>query len=85
MACIPIKVVPSSSRNKICGWYGKQIKIKVQAPPEGGKANKAVLDLIDRTFGFKKSDIRIVSGETSVDKVVEVIGLSEEDLKEMNF
>ena len=69
----------------MCGWYGEQIKIKVQAPPEGGKANKAVLDLISKTWDLKKSDIRIVSGETSADKLVEVIGLSEEDLKEMNF
>ena len=89
MACISVRVVPSSSRNKIVGWYGKQIKIKVQAPPEGGKANKAVLALIRREFGFKRSDIEIVSGKKSMDKVVEVTGISEEELEQtltsMNF
>ena len=89
MACISVRVVPSSSRNKIVGWYGKQIKIKVQAPPEGGKANKAVLALICREFGFKRSEIEIVSGKKSVDKVVEVPAISEEELAEtltsMNF
>lgn len=85
MACISIKVVPSSSRNKICGWHDKRLKIKVQAPPEDGKANKAVLNLISTTLGFKKSDIRIVSGDTSPHKLVEVLGLSDERLKEMNF
>jgi uncharacterized protein (TIGR00251 family) len=89
MACISVRVVPSSSRNKIVGWYGKQIKIQVQAPPEGGKANKAVLALISREFGFKRSDIEIVSGKKSMDKVVEVPAISEEELAEtltsMNF
>ena len=81
MAYISVRVVPSSSRNKIVGWYGKQIKIKVQAPPEGGRANKAVLDLISREFGFQRSKIEIVSGEKSVDKVVEVSAISDEDLE----
>jgi uncharacterized protein (TIGR00251 family) len=81
MACISVRVVPSSSRNKIVGWYGNQIKIKVQAPPEGGKANKAVLALISREFGFKRSDIEIVSGKKSMDKVVEVPAMSEEELE----
>ena len=89
MACISVRVVPSSSRNRIVGWYGKQIKIKVQAPPEGGKANKAVLALMSREFGFKRSDIEIVSGKKSMDKVVEVTAISEEELAtaltSMNF
>ena len=85
MACMSIRVIPSSSRNQICGWHDKQLKIKVQAPPEDGEANKAVLDLISKTLGVKKSHIRIVSGHTSAQKVVEVIGLSDEELGEMNF
>lgn len=85
VARIRVKVVPSSSRNKICGWYGKQMKIKVQAPPEGGRANKAVLELIGETFGVKKSDVRLVSGTRSPEKVIEIRGLSEEALEGMNF
>ncbi len=85
MASIPVKVVPSSSRNQICGWHGKQLKIKVQAPPEGGRANKAVVELLRKRFGLKKSAVQIVVGKTSVDKVLEVSGVSKDDIMGMQF
>ncbi|MGE9292806.1 MAG: DUF167 domain-containing protein, partial [Puniceicoccales bacterium] len=43
---LAVKVVPSSSRNAPAGWLGEAFKIKVQAPPERGKANKAVTKLL---------------------------------------
>ena len=44
--------------------------MSVQAPPERGKANKDVLALVAETFGLASSDVSIVAGETSPDKVV---------------
>ena len=82
MAYISVKVLPSSSTSRIVGPYGDRIKIKVQAPPEGGKANRAVIDLISRDLAVPKSDVRIVSGGKTMDKVVEITGLPPERLKQ---
>lgn len=76
---IPIKVVPGSSKNAIAGWMGDTLRIKVMAPPEKGKANQAVEQLIARALGLAKGDVSIVSGQSSPQKVVEICGLSEAD------
>ena len=46
MATIEVKVVPGASRDRVVGRYGDGIKVQVSAPPEGGRANKAVVDVI---------------------------------------
>ena len=73
---IPIKVVPNSSRDTIAGILGGMLKIKVAAPPEGGKANRAVCDLIADALGVGKGDVQVVSGKTNPNKRVFVRGLS---------
>ena len=37
-----IKAVPGASRNQITGIVGDRLKVRTSAPPEGGKANKAI-------------------------------------------
>ncbi len=74
MGKIDVKVVPSSSRDLIVGWLGESLKIKVQAPPEKGKANAAVIDLLASKFSIDKGLIEIVSGQSSPSKVVSIHG-----------
>jgi uncharacterized protein (TIGR00251 family) len=52
------------------GVHGGALKLSVKAPPERGKANREVLALVSDAFGLAASDVEIVSGETSPDKVV---------------
>ena len=67
---LQIKVIPSSSRDSIEGWLGDRLKIKVAAPPEKGKANKAVLSLLQRSLSLDKASITLTSGTTSSHKTV---------------
>ena len=60
-----IKVIPSSSRDSIAGWLGDSLKIKVRAPPEKGRANKAVIGLLAKQLDISTKDITLVSGQTS--------------------
>jgi uncharacterized protein len=68
---IDIKVFPRSSREELVSKDGI-IKAYVNAPPDRGKANAAVIALVSREYGVRKRDVRIVSGETSRNKVLEI-------------
>ena len=46
--------------------------VKVKEPPIEGKANRAVVRVLARHFGVAPSRVRIVSGLTSKDKVIEI-------------
>ena len=49
------------------------IEIGVMANPVKGEANLEIIKKIAKHFGISKSNVRIVSGEKSRDKVVEVV------------
>ena len=69
-----LTVVPKSSRNRIVGWVGDRLKVQVTAPPERGKANDAVIDVLAEAIGLARHRIRLVAGQTSPLKTVEIDG-----------
>jgi uncharacterized protein (TIGR00251 family) len=69
---LQIKVIPSSSKDSIAGWLDDTLRIKVKAPPEKGKANKAVIRLLESILSLPKGSITISSGLTSAIKIVEI-------------
>lgn len=79
---LAIKVVPNASRDQVAGWLGEELKIRVSAPPEDGKANKAVEKLLARHLRIKSSQVTVVSGFSNPRKVVEIEGVSEHLLHE---
>lgn len=70
-----IKVVPGASRSEIVGPLGDRLKVRVAAPAEGGKANRAVVELLREWLSVK--DVEIVAGHSSGEKTVRVGGLTE--------
>ena len=70
-----LRVVPGAKSAGIVGRHGEAWKLRVTAPPERGRANEAALKLLAATLGVEPGDVRLVSGETSRDKVVEVSGI----------
>lgn len=69
---LQVRVSPGAARERVLGWRGEALKVAVQAPPERGKANKAVVSLLAEVLGLPEASIRVVSGETSRDKVLEL-------------
>ena len=60
---------PSGARrNEIRGVQDGMLKVSVTQVPEKGKANKAVIDLLAKKLGLKKSQIELIDGETSHQK-----------------
>ena len=80
MGLIDVKVVPGSSRDRVAGRYADGIKVQVSAPPEGGKANAAVVELLAAALGLKPQQVQVVKGHTQARKVVDVAGMEPADV-----
>ncbi|KPJ68597.1 hypothetical protein AMJ44_06230 [candidate division WOR-1 bacterium DG_54_3] len=68
---LTIRVIPNARKNKVVVEEGR-IKVYLTAPPVEGKANKTLIEFLAEQFCVKKRQIRIVRGEKSRDKVLEV-------------
>lgn len=66
---IAVWVVPGSSRSVIDGEHGGHIKVRVSAPPEGGRANDEVVRLLTELLG---AEVTLKSGMKGRSKVFEV-------------
>jgi uncharacterized protein len=55
-----------------------RLEARVSAPPEGGKANRALLKLLAKAWRLPAGDLALVAGAKARDKVVEVRGPSAE-------
>lgn len=77
-----VKVLPRSSRNEIAGEEGEALKIKLNAPPVDGEANKALIAFLADTFKVPKSGVAIIKGETSRHKLVEIKGIDKKTFLE---
>lgn len=78
---LPLKVLPSSSKDTVLGWLDASLKIKVKAPPENGKANAAVEKLLSRRLNVPLKAVNITNGHKQPNKVVTIQGLDAEEVK----
>ncbi|HEY9233789.1 MULTISPECIES: DUF167 family protein [Phenylobacterium] len=79
---LAVRVTPKGGRDAIDGWAldanGRpHLKVRVSVAPTEGAANAAVIAFLAKQLGRPKSALRIVSGETSRLKMVEIEGLDE--------
>lgn len=78
---VPVRAQPGARRNAVVGEHGGALKIAVQAPPEDGKANDAITDLLRKSLGLSRGQITLLSGQTSRDKKFLILGLTREILE----
>lgn len=74
-ARLKVKVVPGASRTEVVGRLGDALKVRVAAPPEGGKANREVVALLAAKVGLPVAAVTVVSGQASPSKVLAFQGL----------
>ncbi|TWT40360.1 hypothetical protein RAS1_40680 [Phycisphaerae bacterium RAS1] len=77
-----IKVVPGASRDRVAGVLGTALKIAVSAPPEAGKANAAIIELLAARLAVRRKDVEIVSGHTQARKRIRVAGVSAVEVRQ---
>ena len=81
-ARIPVRAQPRASRTEIAGEYDGALKVRIAAPPVDGAANEELARFLAKTFGVSKSMVRVVSGESGRDKLVEVAGVTATEVAE---
>lgn len=65
------------------GFDNDTLRVRVQAPPVNGAANDALVELLAEWIGVPRRQVRIVSGQTSRSKFVEVKGIDRGDLERL--
>lgn len=69
---ITVKAKPNSRENKVVQLGENSYEVKVSVPPEKGKANEKVIELIAKELKVPKSKICIIKGASGRDKVLEI-------------
>ena len=82
VASIKVKVHPRASSNKVVGYLGEKLHLRVTAAPVEGRANAAVVSMLAGVLGVAKSRVRVVRGHGSRDKVVAVESLTVEEVRQ---
>ena len=77
-----VKVQPRARRNAIVGEWGDALKIALTAPPVDGRANEACVEFIADILEVSRSAITILSGQSSRNKVIRVMGITASQLRE---
>jgi uncharacterized protein (TIGR00251 family) len=63
--------MPNSGREEVVK-QGDEYVVRVKVPPTEGKANEAVVKLVAAHFKVSKSSVRIASGITGRNKIIEI-------------
>jgi uncharacterized protein len=73
---IKIYVQPRASKTVVVGMHGDSIRIRLAAPPVDNAANEALVAFVATRLGVGKRCVRVVSGQASRRKVVEIDGVT---------
>ena len=71
-----VRVIPRSSKSEIVGEMDGAVKVRLTSPPVDGAANAELTKLFAKVFGVSRSDVEIVSGETSKTKRLRLTGVT---------
>ena len=71
-----VHVQPRASKTEIAGIHGTALKVRLHSPPVDGAANDELVSFLARELGVSKRAVRIVAGQSSRGKTIEVEGVS---------
>ena len=75
-----VRVMPRSSTTEIVGEHDGALKIKLKSPPVDGAANEELVRFLSKSLNVPRSNIEIISGQSSRTKRVRVSGISEYEI-----
>jgi len=77
---VSVKVLPRSSINKIVGFEGDMLKVKVKSAPVDGLANRDLILVLSKRLKVPKEKVEIISGHRSRLKKIRFYGIKKDDL-----
>ncbi len=78
---LPVRAQPGARKAGVLGEQAGALKLAVTAPPEDGRANKAILELLRELLDLKRSQVELISGATARDKRVLIRGVPRTELE----
>jgi uncharacterized protein (TIGR00251 family) len=78
---LPVRAQPGAGQNAIRGEQNGQLKVSVTQVAEKGKANKAIVEVLAKGLGLKRSQIELASGELQPQKKFLIREISREELR----
>jgi len=69
---LKVRVIPGASENKVIQQEDGSLRVYLTAPPIEGAANKALIELLAKEYKASKSEVEIITGLTSRDKLVRI-------------
>jgi len=78
---LPVWAQPRAKKERIVGEFNGCLKVAVTAPPEGGRANEAIAEVIANALGVRRSAVRVAGGLTSRQKQVLITGLTSDAVR----
>ncbi len=79
---LPVRAQPGARRNGVQGERGGALKVAVTAPPEDGRANAALVEVLRDALKVKRSQIELLSGQTSRAKRFLIRGVKKTELEQ---
>jgi len=77
---LDVYIQPRASKTELAGMHDGVVKIRIAAPPVENAANRALIDFVAQHLGIAKRSVRVVSGDTSRRKVLELDGVTAEQV-----
>jgi uncharacterized protein (TIGR00251 family) len=72
---VRIKAVPGASRSQVAGPLGDRLKVRIAAPPEDGRANAALCELIAGLCKVPRRAVTVVAGHAHTEKTLRIDGI----------
>src|SRR2546422_5859225 len=79
---LSLRVQPRASRNAVVGWTGDTLNVRLTAPPVEGAANVACLEFLADLLDLPQSQLEILRGARSRNKVIRISGLTQYEVHE---
>jgi uncharacterized protein (TIGR00251 family) len=79
---MPVHAHARARRNGIAGVHDGRLKLSVTQAPEKGKANRVILRMLAKLLDLSPSQVLLVSGQVSPQKVVCVSGIALAELEQ---
>ena len=77
-----VRVHPGARRQRVAGRMADGAwRVDVQAAPEGGRANEAVVELLAGVLGLKRGAVRVATGQSSRSKWIDIDDLAVSEIE----